>query len=136
MKHGKQCSHTAWLDCLLNLVLQVAIEKSTETLVDMIHGYSIQEQEALFGSAGRQFGRHGRHWPQSVAVLRLGMNMDDKFDNKTTEEDENEPLYYWNDLCEMLDELESNLSEQGVRQFGATMMSKAQVCVMCMRYIM
>merc|ERR1712166_29175 len=107
--------------------LKVAIEKSTETLVDMVHGYSIQEQEALVGSTGRQFGRHGRHWPQSVAVLRLGMNMDDKFDNKTTEEDENEPLYYWNDLCEMLDVLESNLSEQGVRQFGATMMSKAQV---------
>ena len=104
-----------------NLVLQVAILKSTDVLVDMLHGISKQEQKASVGQES------GRQWPQSVAVLRLAMDLDAKFDHKKTKEDEDEPLYYWNDLCQLLDELESDLSEQNVRQFGANMLNKAQV---------
>jgi len=68
--------------------------------VDMLHG-------------------HGTH-PQLVAVLRLAMSME-RFG------DGDDPLIYWNDLCALLDQLESSLNERSVRQFGAAMTNKAQV---------
>ena len=62
---------------------------------------------------------HGTH-PQLVAVLRLAMSME-RFG------DGDDPLIYWNDLCALLDQLESSLNERSVRQFGAAMTNKAQV---------
>ena len=76
------------------------MHESTRVLVDMLHG-------------------HDTH-PQLVAVLRLAMSME-RF------EDGDDPSFYWNDLCVLLDQLERSLDEQSVRQFGAAMTNKAQV---------